>query len=207
MLWIIPTLGVLGTIVWFANGLRKISAVSSGQPIGERSGTALLLIDLQPAFWDAGTYSDTAKAQARAHILAEVEAAKSNEIPIIAARHEWSIPSTKAVARVFGKGLAIEGTSGTEVLAPFDGLVDHVVTKRVQDAFETGELDRLLQSLDIGRLLILGLDTNHCVAKTALAARQRGHDVDIAVGGILAADKRKSQKTIEMLREKQVTVR
>lgn len=207
MTWIILALVILGVAVWFANGIRQIGAVSAGDPIREQSGTALLMIDLQTVFWDAGTFTEAAKAEAKTQILTEVDAAKSNGIPVIAIRQEWSIPSTKAVARLLMKGQAVKGTSGTELAAPFSNAADHVVVKRVQDAFETKELDALLKQLNVGKLCLVGLDTNYCVAKTALAARQRGHDVEIVEQGILSADPKKAEKTIDMLRGEQVILR
>lgn len=204
MIWTLLAFAILGIVVWFANGIRKIGAVSVGEPIPARSETALLLIDLQTAFWDAGTFTDTAKAEARTRIMAEVEKAKAARTPIIGVRHEWSIPSTKAIAKLLGKGLAIEGTAGNELIAPLDEFADHTVVKRVQDAFETGELDRLLRQLEVGKLCIVGLDMNYCVAKTALAARQRGYEVEIVRQAVLTADQEKSTKTCDMLREKQV---
>ncbi|MEP3296876.1 MAG: cysteine hydrolase, partial [Pseudoruegeria sp.] len=83
MTWIILALVVLGVAAWFANGIRQIGAVSTGDPIREQSGTALLMIDLQTVFWDAGTFTKAAKADAKTQILAEVDAAKSNGIPVI----------------------------------------------------------------------------------------------------------------------------
>lgn len=59
--------------------------------------------------------------------------------------------------------------------------------KRVQDAFETGELDTLLDSSDVGKLRLVGLDMNYCVQKTALAARNRGYEVTVVKEGTLAA--------------------
>ncbi|WP_227287945.1 isochorismatase family cysteine hydrolase [Boseongicola sp. H5] len=206
MIWTPIALAILGAIIWLGNGIRKIGAVSSGDPIGARSGTALLMIDLQSAFWEAGTYAEAAKAEAKERMLAEAEAAKSSGIPVIAVRHEWSIPSTKAVARLLGKGLAVEGTPGTELIAPFGDLADHVMVKRVQDAFETKELDRLLAQLDVGKIRLVGLDTNFCIAKTALAARQRGYEVEIVRRGVLSANEQRSEKTLNMLQGKQVTL-
>lgn len=206
MIWALLVVAILGAFIWFGNGIGKIGAVSSGDPIGERSGTALLLIDLQSAFWEAGTYTEAAKAEAKAQMLAEVEAAKPGGRHVIAIRHEWSIPSTKAVARLLGKGLAVEGTPGTELIRPFDDLADHVLVRRVQDAFETKELDGLLARLDVGKLRIVGLDANYCVAKTALAARQRGYQVEIVRRGVLSADPKKTDKTFDMLCGKQVMV-
>lgn len=207
MIWILPSFAIVGAIVWFVGGIRKIGAVSSGEHIGVRSGSALLLIDLQDVFWNAGTFDETAKAEAQTHISAEVDIAKSSGIPVIAVRQEWSIPSTKAVARLLMKGQAVEGTPGTELAAPFNDLADHVVIKRVQDAFETRELDRLLGQLDAGKLSIVGLDTNYCVAKTALAACQRGYEVEINRQGVLSADQPSAERTLTMLTEKQVTLK
>lgn len=53
MFWTVVLITILGTVIWFGNGIRKIGAVSAGDPIQTRSETALLLIDLQTAFWDA----------------------------------------------------------------------------------------------------------------------------------------------------------
>lgn len=206
-IWIVPALALLGAAVWFANGIRQIGLVSSGAPIGAWTEPALLLIDLQTVFWDGGSFDTAAKAEAADQILAEVAAAKSNGIPVIAVRQEWSIPSTKAVAKLLMKGQAVEGTAGLELAAPFQDLADHVVVKRVQDAFETRELDRLLGQLGVGKLRIAGLDTNYCVAKTALAARQRGYAVEIIKRGALSADQGNAEKTLEMLRGEQVTLR
>jgi hypothetical protein len=65
----ILTIAALSGLVWLANGVRKIGAVSPGMPIGSRPGTALLLIDLQSVFWDEGPYEDAAKADAMSAIL------------------------------------------------------------------------------------------------------------------------------------------
>ncbi|MBY5933135.1 cysteine hydrolase [Tateyamaria omphalii] len=177
----------LGSVLWLGNGIHRIGAISQGDPIGNRPQTAVLLIDLQTVFWDHGPYSDEAKAQAEATILNEVAEAKAQGMPVIAVRQEWSIPSTKAIARLLMKGQAVAGTPGTELAAPFDDLADHVLVKRVQDSFETGALEPLLAELNVGRLRIVGLDLNYCVLKTALAARQRGYEVGVITEGTLAA--------------------
>lgn len=177
----------IAAFLWLAHGVRRIGAVSRGKPIGDRTGTALLLVDLQSVFWDRGPYSVVAKLSTEAAILREVDAARAQGDPVVAVRQEWSIPSTKAVARLTMKGQAVEGSSGTELADPFARLVDHVVVKRVQDAFETGELDALLEELGVGKLRIAGLDLNHCVQKTALAARNRGYEVAVVIDGTLSA--------------------
>ncbi|MGB3146767.1 MAG: cysteine hydrolase [Paracoccaceae bacterium] len=178
---------VLAPIIWLVDGIRRIGSVSVGATIPDRRGSALLLIDLQSVFWDRGPYPDAARQSAASVILKEVEAARAQNHPVIAVRQEWSISSTKAVARLTMKGQAIEGSDGTELAAPFSALPDHVIVKRVQDAFETGELDALLEQLDVGKLRLVGLDLNYCVQKTALAARNRGYDVTVVKDGSLSA--------------------
>ncbi|MDE9451695.1 cysteine hydrolase [Aliiroseovarius sp. Z3] len=178
---------VLVAVVWLVQGVRRIGAVSDGKLIGDRPGTALLLIDLQSVFWEHGPYSQTSKSAAAAVILCEIQTARTRGVPIVAVRQEWSIPSTKVIAQMMMKGQAVEGTAGTELAAPFAELADYVVVKRVQDAFETGELDALLAKLKIGKLRIAGLDLNYCVQKTALAAKNRGYDVAVIKDGTLSA--------------------
>ena len=178
---------VLLLILWLGDGIRRIGSVSVGEPIGRRSGSALLLIDLQSVFWDRGPYSDASKKSAAAIILEEVEVARAQNHPVIAVRQEWSIPSTKAVARLAMKGQALAGSAGTELARPFAGVADQVLTKRVQDAFETGELDALLTKLGVGKLRIMGLDLNYCVLKTAMAARNRGYETVVVKDATLSS--------------------
>ena len=45
------------------------------------------------------------------------------------------------------KGQAIEGIDGTELAEQFSSFPEDVIVKRVQGAFETGELDTLLERL------------------------------------------------------------
>lgn len=182
-------LGAAGLLIllWLGNGVRRIGSVSAGEAIQDRSGSALVLIDLQSVFWERGPYSDSAKEAAAAIILKEVKAARAQGHPVIAVRQEWSIPSTKVLARLMMKGQAIEGSDGTELAGQFSSCPEHIIVKRVQDAFETGELDALLKRLNIGALRLTGLDLNHCVNKTALAARNRGYGVTVVKDGTLAA--------------------
>ena len=177
---------VLILILWLGDGIRRSGSISVGEPIGRRSGSALLLIDLQSVFWDRGPYSDTSKQSAAAVILEEVAAARAQNHPVIAVRQEWSIPSTKFLAKLTMKGAALEGSLGTELARPFASCPEHVIVKRLQDAFETGELDALLERLNVGSLRLVGLDLNYCVQKTALAARNRGYDVTVIKHGTLA---------------------
>ena len=198
---------LVGFLVWLGRGAAQIGAVSTGTPIGQRPKKALLLIDLQTVFWDHGPYDEATKTAAHAAIVAAAQAAKAAGTPVIAVRQEWSIPATKLIATVAMQGQAVAGSPGTELAAPFAGLADEVLVKRVQDAFETGELDRLLARLDVGAVSVVGLDFNYCVAKTALAARERGFDVEVLQQGALAADQALAVTTRATLAAKAIAVR
>lgn len=183
-------------LIWLGFGVARIGAVSTGPKITPRDGTALLLIDLQTIFWENGPYSTADKAAAERVVLAEIEAARSTGIPVIAVRQEWSLPATKVLARLTMKGQAVAGTAGTELATPFQGLVDHEIVKRVQDGFETGALDTLLAQLDVGHLRVVGLDGQYCVAKTAQGAISRGYQVDLVLPGILSGVPDKAQAAL-----------
>ncbi|WP_120503641.1 cysteine hydrolase family protein [Sulfitobacter mediterraneus] len=195
-----------GIALWLIHGIWWIGRVSSGPRIESRPATALVLIDLQTVFWQNGPYSPDQKAGAETAILRAVERAKSDGIPVIALRQEWSIPATKVIARLAMKGAAVAGTEGTEIAPPFAGKADHTLVKRVQDGFETGALDPLLKKPGVGHLHLMGLDTAYCVAKTALAARARGYQVTIDRRTILAADQKTADKALKQLEEKGVTL-
>lgn len=202
--WLILGLLLLA-LLWVLNGIRRIGNVSHGPKIEARPNRALLLIDLQTVFWDSDTYDIQARSEVEAAVLSAVADARKRGDSIIALRQEWSIPSTKLVARLMMKGQAIAGSDGTEVAAPFAGLADHTIVKRVQDAFETGELDSLLKTLNVGSLRIAGLDGNYCVAKAAEAAILRGYAVELVKEAILTADPKAGQKTFAALVKKGVT--
>lgn len=177
---------LIAVLIWLGFGVARIGAVSTGPKITPRDGAALLLVDLQTVFWENGPYSAADKAAAEQTILAEIEVARANDIPVIALRQEWSLPATKVLARLTMKGQAVAGTAGTELAALFQGLVDHEIVKRVQDGFETGALVQLLAQLGVGHLRIVGLDGQYCVAKTTQGALSRGYQVDLVLSGILS---------------------
>lgn len=197
MVTFLVSIGVvaLATVLWLAHGVRRINSVSSGPAIAQRSGTAVLLIDLQNVFWTSDTYDAPSKERVSLRIIEEMEKARHAGIPILALRQEWSIPSTVVIAKLLMKGQAVAGTTGVELVDRFASGVDHVVVKRLQDGFETGELDVLLERLNIGHLTLAGLDGNYCVARTAQAALQRGYSVELFEDAILTADQNRFEKT------------
>jgi len=180
---------IAGTLaIWLWLSARYIQRPTQGVRIEPRPGTALLIVDLQEVFWNDAHYDTATRARVEAALAREAALAQDRGDPVIALRQEWSTPGTRLLARLLMKGEALRGSPGTALAAPFQGLADHVVVKRVQDGFETGELDVVLRVLGIGRLKIAGLDGVHCVAKTAQGALNRGYDVDLIRDAIATRD-------------------
>lgn len=203
----IIALPIIVAILWLVNGIRLIGNISEGDSIGYRPNTAVLMIDLQTVFWDSEEFGEETKIKAQKAIIDEINDAKERGFPIIAMRQEWSIFSTKILAWLTMKGKAIAGTKGTEIAELFSEYPDYVLTKRVQDSFETGELDTLLNELQVGTLWIVGLDTRYCVETTVKAALRRGYKVEVIEKGVIASDPEKGQKALEVLSRNGVVLR
>lgn len=74
------------------------------------------------------------------------------------------------------------------------------MTKSVQDAFQTGMLDRFLAQNKIGTVQIAGQDGIYCISTTAHAALNRGYDVQIIVPSVLSIDPDKQTRCFEQLK-------
>ena len=179
---------LLGAVaLWLWATLRYIVRPTPGRRIEPRPGTAVLLIDLQEVFWTDASHDAATRARVEAAVAREVALAQQRDQPVIALRQEWSGIGPRLVAKLLFRGKAVTGSAGTGLAAPFVGMADNVIIKRVQDGFETGELDAVLAALTIGRLRIMGQDGEHAVAKTAQAALNRGYEVELISDGIATA--------------------
>ncbi|MCR9147337.1 MAG: cysteine hydrolase [Rhodobacteraceae bacterium] len=173
--------------LWIWSRMRALIRPSQGARIEPRPGTAILLVNLQEAFWNDARYTGDQRARVEAAVLREVTLAQHNDQPVIALRQEYSDLGFRLVARLLHGGKAVRGGPGLGLAAPFVGMADHMVVKQVQDGFESGELDTVLRALRIGRLRFLGLAGEHDVAKTAQGALNRGYEVELVSDGIATA--------------------
>ena len=184
MFWSGFLLIAFGVAIWLWASARSMTRASYGPKIGPRAGTAVVLVDLQTVFWNDARYSPTLRARVEAAVAREVALAQHEDQPVIALRQEWSGPGPRLMARVLRQGKAVQGSAGTELAPPFAKMADHVVVKRVEDGFETGELDALLDVLGIGALRILGCDGEGAVARTAQGALNRNYRVTLVADAI-----------------------
>jgi nicotinamidase-related amidase len=61
-----------------------------------------------------------------------------------------------------------------------------VVTKRKNDAFNKTELDRVLRKNRVGRMVLVGLDAEHCILSTIRGAQNRNYRVSVIQEAVIA---------------------
>ncbi|MCQ1537528.1 cysteine hydrolase [Methanocalculus taiwanensis] len=83
---------------------------------------------------------------------------------------------------------AVAGTKGAEVIdeiAPVPG--EHILSKTRMSGFLGTDLDLLLRSLDVGRLVVVGIQTPNCIRTTVFDAMAYGYDTVIVSDAVAAA--------------------
>jgi nicotinamidase-related amidase len=127
-----------------------------------RPNTALLVVDIQ--------YGVVAKAHARTAVMAKisvlVEKARRDQIPVI-----WIQHSDDQLVR------GSEEWRIVPELAPHDD--EPWVEKNFGDAFEDTNLENVLSSLNVGRLFVVGAQTDACIRSTLHGAFVRGYDTTL----------------------------
>jgi nicotinamidase-related amidase len=128
----------------------------------DRSGTALLVIDVQ-----VGVVGDAyQRDEVVANINTAITKARTANVPVIWVQHsdEW---------------MAIDSDDWQLVteLAPVEG--DRFIRKNFKSSFESTNLDEVLAELSVGHLVITGAQSDNCVRHTTHAALERGYDVTL----------------------------
>ena len=189
--WILLALGsfilvVVLNLVWVNRNFVK---VSEGPPAYEGPGeirTALLVIDIQGGTTGATSYIDGYVEQA------EVLIARTNELSRLAGDKGW-IPvyvRTEVVnplLNLINNSMA-RGTEGAELDPRLELTSEHVIVKRKNDSFRDTNLDELLHELEVGKVVIVGLDADGCVDATLNAALNRGYEVSIIPEAIISGN-------------------
>ncbi len=130
--------------------------------LADRPNTALVIIDLQNEV--------VANAYRRREVLGAVnmliERARSAHVPVVWVRH--ADEELKAGS---------EAWQIVAELAPEPGEV--IVEKSYRDAFEGTDLEQVLSSLGVGKLIVTGAQTDMCVRSTLHGALVRGYDATL----------------------------
>jgi nicotinamidase-related amidase len=127
--------------------------------LANRPATALLVVDVQDRAV-AGNYKSDAVV---ANISSLVEKARKEHVPVI-----WVQHSDEELER---------GSSGWQIVPELnpDGS-EPLVEKHYGDAFEDTALENVLSGLRVGRLVVVGAQTDACIRSTLHGAFARGYD-------------------------------
>ena len=156
---------------------------------GPAPRTALLLIDLQEAFFE-----DPALAAARADVLAAVQAlaggARRAGAPILLITTEHSRDRSTWTLSMLedDQGYLFHGDPSTAVVHELDTTGMTRIEKTRDSAWFGTDLSLRLRNLGVSRVLIAGVSTHACIAQTARDAY--AHNVRAAVVRDAIADER-----------------
>jgi nicotinamidase-related amidase len=127
--------------------------------IENRPNTALLVVDVQTGVVAGAHERDSVVA----NIAGLVERARSEQIPVVWVQHS-------------DEGLAYGSDDWQLVPELSRSDAEPLVEKNYGDSFEGTALERVLSDLGIGRLIVVGAQTDACVRSTLHGALVRGYD-------------------------------
>jgi nicotinamidase-related amidase len=130
--------------------------------LGNRPATALLVVDVQNAAVD-GSYQRDAVV---ANIGSLVEKARREHVPVI-----WVQHSDEELERGSGDWQIVPE------LNPDNS--EPLVEKHYGDSFEDTTLENVLSGLRVGRLVVVGAQTDACIRSTLHGAFARGYDATL----------------------------
>lgn len=177
------------------------SRITEGVPItASGSGqSALLVIDLQEGTTGEVSSSESYKSQSDkliGQVNQLVEEAGEKNWPVIYVRSEVANPLINILNNSMARGS--EGAEFDRRLIPGS---DHIITKRKNDSFRGTALDEILEENQVERLVIVGLDAEHCVFSAIQAALNREYEVAVVPEGVIAVEEADKVRMISEYRE------
>jgi nicotinamidase-related amidase len=127
-----------------------------------RPNTALLVVDVQNAAVERAHERDAVVA----NVGSLVERARREGVPVV-----WVQHSDEQLAR------ESEAWQIVSELTP--GAAEPLVEKNYGDSFEDTTLETVLSGLGVGRLVVVGAQTDWCVRSTLHGALARGYDATL----------------------------
>lgn len=186
---------------------RVATRITEGTPIENRDPerVALLIIDIQEGTTGAASVTEAYIRQAGSFISDVnrlVHKAEEQGWMIIWIRSEVVNPLLNVLNSTLAKGKL-----GAELDSRLDHSQGQVVVKRRSDSFNRTELDTLLKEMEVGQLVVAGLDAERCVLSTIQAAANRGYQISVYEGTILAKDEERMAGILDTYRGLGVEVR
>jgi nicotinamidase-related amidase len=127
-----------------------------------RPHTALLVLDMQNGVVD-GAYERDAVVATIARL---VERARADGVPVVWAQH--------------ADDNIVRGSDGWRIVPELSpGDAEPLVEKAYSDAFEDTGLESALAGLGVGRLVVVGAQTDECIRSTLHGAIVRGYDATL----------------------------
>jgi len=136
-----------------------------------RPATALLVVDVQNCVIERAPARD----EVVANIASLVERARDGQVPVVWVQH-------------FDEHIE-RGSDGWRIvpeLAPADE--EPLVEKSYGDSFEDTVLENVLSRLGVGRLVVVGAQTDACIRSTLHGAFVRGYDTTLVTDAHTTAD-------------------
>ena len=127
-----------------------------------RPNTALLVVDVQQGAVDGNYQRD----EVVANVGSLVEKARREQIPVVWVQHSDEV--------------LVRGSDEWRIvpeLAP--GEQEPLVEKNYGDSFEDTTLETVLSGLGVGRLVVVGAQTDACIRSTLHGALARGYDATL----------------------------
>jgi len=136
-----------------------------------RPNTALLVIDVQNGVVDGAVARDRVVA----NVSTLVEKARREQVPVVWVQHSDE---------------DIERGSDTWRIVPelAPAASEPLVEKNYGDSFEDSTLETVLSELGVGRLIVVGAQTDLCVRSTLHGAFARGYDATLVSDAHTAED-------------------
>jgi nicotinamidase-related amidase len=130
--------------------------------LANRPNTAVLVVDVQNGVVEGAHERDPVVA----NVGRLVERARRERVPVV-----WVQQSDEALVR------PSDAWQIVPELSPGDA--EPLVEKRYGDSFEETTLETLLSGLGVGRLVVVGAETDACVRSTLHGALVRGYDATL----------------------------
>jgi nicotinamidase-related amidase len=127
-----------------------------------RPNTALLVVDVQTCVVEGGPRRDAVVE----NVGSLVDKARQEQVPVI-----WVQHSDEQIER------GSEGWRIVPELAPDEA--EPLVEKHYGDSFEDTSLESVLSGLGVGRLIVVGAQTDACIRSTLHGAFARGYDATL----------------------------
>jgi nicotinamidase-related amidase len=127
-----------------------------------RPNTALLVVDVQKGVVGGAHERDAVVA----NVASLVEKARQEQVPVVWVQHS-------------DEGLAMGSDDWRIVPELTPGDAEPLIAKEYGDSFEDTSLETVLSDLGVGRLVVVGAQTDACIRSTLHGALARGYDATL----------------------------